>query len=108
MEKSSLTIEIVPKTKFDFSFGKYEIYAGVPKSMKQANRILLENEITPFAKERCGAVEHVYFYGKLEKIRSACSELLKENPDVILCGRVERGVIGGMGCYPEELKREEL
>ena len=101
--ESSLKIEVIPTTKFEFSFGKYEIYAGLPEKIRKINDILRKNKIFPFAKERCGVVEHVYFYGKIDNIRKACKTLL-EDSDVILCGVVQKGKIGSIGCYPEELE----
>jgi len=98
--ESSLKIKVVPSTRFEFAFGKYEIYAGVPT--KPFNEELKKRGIIPFTKERCGVVNHVYFFGKVDKIKEACKKL-DEQPDIIFCGIVHKGEIGSPGCYPEEL-----
>ncbi|HDH44771.1 MAG TPA: hypothetical protein ENG66_05205 [Thermococcus sp.] len=101
--ESSLKIRVRPSTRFVFAFGKYEIYAGLPEEERKVNEMLRKKKLTPFAKERCGAVEHVYFFGKIDRIKEACKEA-EEFPDVILCGVVHKGEIGSAGCFPVEFE----
>ncbi|MHA1866365.1 MAG: hypothetical protein ACTSWZ_07655 [Candidatus Heimdallarchaeaceae archaeon] len=110
MEISELKTKFIEGNSFyRFSFGKYEIHSGLPHLERKLNTILRKNKIIPFAKERCGVVEHVYFYGDRNKINNVCKQILTERAfsedlkDVILCGKVIRDEIGSLGCYPVEL-----
>lgn len=100
--KSELSVRVIPGNPFfRFSFGKAEMEAPLPEERKEVEKVLIKNDLIPFARERCGALEHIYFYGETDKIKNACREL----KSTLLCGVVHRDEIGSVGCYPEKLER---